>query len=89
LPLRLRLGEHRWLLLLFGGQDLELFLLFSNAHRQLLGTLAGGSSAVGAPVLRCRVEHRPTTVVEGQGVLELIIPAGLRRCLRELPSGLS
>jgi hypothetical protein len=39
----LALGEHQRLFLF--GQDLELFLLFSDLHRQLLGMLAGSLSA--------------------------------------------
>jgi hypothetical protein len=31
------LGDHQRLLLLLGWEDLELLLLFSNVHRQLLG----------------------------------------------------
>jgi hypothetical protein len=37
LPRRLVLGEHHRLLLLLGWEDLELLLVFSNVHRQLLG----------------------------------------------------
>jgi hypothetical protein len=44
LPRRLALGEHQRLFL-FGGEDLKLFLLFSDLHRQLLGMLAGSLSA--------------------------------------------
>jgi hypothetical protein len=51
LPLRLVLGEHHRLLLLFSGQDLELLLVFSDVHRQLL-TLAGSLSAAAASSAR-------------------------------------
>jgi hypothetical protein len=43
LPRRLVLGDHHRLLL-FLGQDLELLLVFSDVHRQLL-MLAGSLSA--------------------------------------------
>jgi len=91
LPL-LTLGEHYRRLLLFGGQDLELFLLFSDAHRQPLGTLAGSlSAAVSSAQPRCADASSidPQRWSKVKGVLELIIPAGLQRCLSELPSGLS
>jgi hypothetical protein len=42
LPGRLGLGDYDWRLFL--GEDLELLLVFSDAHRQLL-TLAGRLSA--------------------------------------------
>jgi hypothetical protein len=91
LPLRLTLGEHHRRLLLFGGQDLELFLLFSDAHRQPLGTLAEarwrrsgwrGHAALPRPAST----HNPWPKVKG--VLEPIIPAGFQRCLGGLLSGL-